>query len=85
MTQNTNWNLQAVASALAEPRDDQPVIDINHEHGFIDYKGKLGKVSLAFAYQDTGYVVTGVCSDVDELGDDECRIWLSPVEDLDDV
>ena len=85
MAQNTDvdFDLQQVATALAHPRQDQPVIDINHERGFIDYKGKLGKASTMTVFQQTGYVVAGVNSDIDELASDECRIWFSKPDDLD--
>ena len=85
MTQNTDvdFDLQQVATALAHPRQDQPVIDINHERGFIDYKGKLGKASTMAVFQQTGYVVAAVHSDIDELASDECRIWFSKPDDLD--
>ena len=85
MTEATNvdWDLQQVATALAHPREDQPVIDINHERGFIDYKGKLGKASTMTVYQQTEYVVAAVYSDIDELASDECRIWFSKADNLD--
>lgn len=71
-----------VAELIAKPRDDDPVVRIRPQFGYLDVRGKVGKASSALAFAGTEYVISGVCSDIDELADDETRVWLSKPDEL---
>ena len=72
------------AAAIRAPPDADPVVRIRPQFGYIDIQGKLGKASVAMLHAETGFVITGVTSDPEELADGETRIWLgeSPTDIL---
>jgi hypothetical protein len=77
--------LHRVAELIAQPREDDPVVRIRPQFGYLDVRGKIGKGSSALVFADTGYVISGVSTDIDELNEDETRVWLSTPDELMDA
>jgi hypothetical protein len=74
--------LHRVAELIAQPRGDDPVVRIRPQFDYLDVQGKIGKGSSALVFADTGYVISGVATDIDELAEDETRVWLSTPDEL---
>ena len=74
-----------IAAVLDGPRTPNIVTRTRPQFGYIDIKGKIGKAATATILSETGYVVSGVSSDIDELAVDETRVWFEPVDELDSL
>lgn len=74
-----------IAVVLDGPRTENIVTRTRPQFGYIDIKGKIGKGATATILAETGYVVSAVSSDIDELGDDETRVWFESFDELDSL
>lgn len=70
------------AELISAPRTDDPVVRIRPGMGYVDVCGKVGQLSTAVMASETGYVISGVCSNIDELALAETRVWLTHIEEL---
>jgi len=74
-----------IAAVLDGPETENIVTRTRPQFGYIDIKGKIGKGATAMILAETGYVVSAVSSDIDELAVDETRVWFESIDELDSL